>query len=240
MAPKLSQDPICWPIITGIILVLIDQGIISNFKQNYRTGLTKSFLYSGNPKIEQFIKKLSLKDAIYLIDAAWKDVAQATVLNCWNHAMAVQKNQQDLDSDLDNKEFKGFTEEEATELEKKFENFKSEPEDSVTKIIDTWAYVDEDAPTVMPSDEVTDEEEEKEKEIEPEIQSNLGVSKKCISSAEAVEYTTAILHWADTHNLGALKIFQAQDFERIAKKMRYQAGRQQLTLQEAFSKKKKK
>ncbi|CAF0801582.1 unnamed protein product [Brachionus calyciflorus] len=60
----------------------LDAGIINSFKAQYRKGLVKSFIESLDDFNE--LKTPDLKDAIYLINRAWKSVTVSTIKKCWN------------------------------------------------------------------------------------------------------------------------------------------------------------
>ena len=60
-----------------------DQGIIRNFKMNYRSRLLKRYLiaYEGGS-----VPIIDLKQSVDLVSAAWNDVLPSTIENCWHHS----------------------------------------------------------------------------------------------------------------------------------------------------------
>jgi transposase-like protein len=218
----------------------LDQGIIHNFKDFYRSKLTRSFLLSTNPSLPDFLKKTNLKDATDLIHQAWTAVTQKTITN-WNRGLAAALPDPSItdhpDSDSDDEEFLGFTQQEIQALEKQLDQFKPNQSDSVTSVMTTWAAIDTDVPTVQPADEETDdEEEEPDVEIDPDQSSEPPVPRSRISTLEAIRMTEEILYWAECTNLSKLKIIQCQDLVREAKQQHYQSGKQS-SIKDFFTKK---
>ena len=60
----------------------MDQGVISTLKQLYRKKLIMDMV-STDSGIQTFLKQLTLKDVIYLIDQAWKAIKESSVKKCW-------------------------------------------------------------------------------------------------------------------------------------------------------------
>lgn len=61
----------------------LDQGVIQNFKVNYRKLLIKGFI-SAIDKNEKF--SVSVLDALFYIEKAWNNVSKKTISNCFRHA----------------------------------------------------------------------------------------------------------------------------------------------------------
>ncbi|XP_008302761.1 tigger transposable element-derived protein 6 [Stegastes partitus] len=62
----------------------MDAGVIRNFKGHYRRYLMKQYIQDFHEKGK--VERINVKDAIYFIRDAWKDVKQSTIANCWRHA----------------------------------------------------------------------------------------------------------------------------------------------------------
>ena len=60
----------------------LDQGIIANFKINYRRELVRAIV-ENDKLVTAYLKSLTLKDAIYMTGTAWGGVKESTILNCW-------------------------------------------------------------------------------------------------------------------------------------------------------------
>jgi hypothetical protein len=67
---------------TTALIQPLDQGIIYNFKVNYRRELLLSLLFSGCD-VPEFLKLLTLKEVAYKIGLAWYCVLKEKIKNCW-------------------------------------------------------------------------------------------------------------------------------------------------------------
>ena len=70
------------PNVTSLIQPM-DQGIISNIKHIYISAFLRQ-LVNTDMNVPEFQKSFDLKDAIYAIALAWKDVKDTTLQNCWH------------------------------------------------------------------------------------------------------------------------------------------------------------
>jgi hypothetical protein len=67
----------------------MDQGIIQTLKLKYRKKQLQHILVkvdSNNKVGSQLLKEISVLDAIYWIDAAWKDIEAKTIVKCFEHS----------------------------------------------------------------------------------------------------------------------------------------------------------
>ena len=65
---------------TTSLIQPIDQGIITNYKQNYKKELKKAII-ADNPDITNFLKTFNVKDVMYFSAAAWDAVKQMSIYN---------------------------------------------------------------------------------------------------------------------------------------------------------------
>ena len=56
-----------------------DAGIIRSFKSKYRNKLVKFMLNS----YEKCVEELNVKQSIYFVREAWRNVSKNTIENCW-------------------------------------------------------------------------------------------------------------------------------------------------------------
>lgn len=69
------------PNVTSLIQPM-DQGVIQNFKVNYRRSFMRKLIhYDGS--IPQFQREFNVKDAIFMASLAWQDVKQQTLKRSW-------------------------------------------------------------------------------------------------------------------------------------------------------------
>ena len=61
----------------------MDQGIISNIKHIYKSAFLRQ-LVNTDMNVPEFQKSFDLKEAIYAVALAWKDVKDTTLRNCWH------------------------------------------------------------------------------------------------------------------------------------------------------------
>ncbi|CAG8534848.1 3736_t:CDS:2, partial [Cetraspora pellucida] len=67
---------------TTSVIQPCDAGIIKNFKANYRKLLVKKWI--DDIESGKSFEPINVKEAIYLISDAWKQVSLMTIVNCWN------------------------------------------------------------------------------------------------------------------------------------------------------------
>lgn len=74
---------------TMSILQPLDQGVIRTFKGHFRRGMATRVLSEidggSDSSATSLSKKISLLDAIILMDAAWTRVSSTSFRNCWTH-----------------------------------------------------------------------------------------------------------------------------------------------------------
>jgi hypothetical protein len=67
---------------TTSIIQPCDAGIIKNFKVHYRKSLIKKWI--DDVENGKQIEPINIKEVIYMISDAWKQVSLTTIANCWN------------------------------------------------------------------------------------------------------------------------------------------------------------
>ena len=70
------------PNVTSLIQPM-DHGIISNIKHIYKSAFLRQ-LVNTDMNVPEFQKSFDLKDVIYVVALAWKDVKDTTLRNCWH------------------------------------------------------------------------------------------------------------------------------------------------------------
>jgi len=56
-------------------------GIINAFKAKYKSRIVRQWL--NEPDNAQFLKKITLKDAVTTAAECWNDIEPISILNCW-------------------------------------------------------------------------------------------------------------------------------------------------------------
>ena len=64
----------------------MDMGIIATSKRLYRRQLVRSVTARDDLSLPDFLKKLTIKEAIYMFDSAWQEVSRQTIHGCWRRA----------------------------------------------------------------------------------------------------------------------------------------------------------
>ena len=70
------------PNVTSLIKPM-DQGIIANIKHIYKSAFLRK-LVNADMDVQTFQRSFDLRDAVYSIALAWKDVKPSTLQNCWH------------------------------------------------------------------------------------------------------------------------------------------------------------
>lgn len=185
----------------------LDQGIIQNFKCNYRKGLVKDIVASPLP-IQQFIKELTLKDAFYLIGAAWHDVKQSSIINCWNHALPGISPVAPFEED--DEEFLGFSQEEVTAAVRKFSSIVDQHE-SFPAMVEDWAMADMDVPvtqTLTDEELLADAAHAEDTEPEPEPEPETAQPESIPTTTDIVDMFQKCLQWMETKDVDCVKTMQ--------------------------------
>ncbi|GBL55381.1 hypothetical protein AVEN_107606-1 [Araneus ventricosus] len=71
----------------------MDQGIIRNLKTIYSRNLLLKLVEEGYDDLRSFWKNLTIFDAIYYVDAAWKLVKRSTVKKSWRAILSDKENE---------------------------------------------------------------------------------------------------------------------------------------------------
>ncbi|KAK3862648.1 hypothetical protein Pcinc_031507 [Petrolisthes cinctipes] len=70
------------PNVTSVIQPM-DQGVIQNFKVNYRRSFMRKLVNYDDGSISEFQRAFNVKDAIFMASLAWQDVKQQTLKRSW-------------------------------------------------------------------------------------------------------------------------------------------------------------
>ena len=67
------------------------QGVLEALKRRYRKAMLQKLLLEDQDgrSIIEFVKKINMKDAVYMIAAAWDDLPPLTLTRSWNKLLAV-------------------------------------------------------------------------------------------------------------------------------------------------------
>ena len=130
----------------------MDMGIIATTKRLYRKHLVKAITARENRSLADFLKTLNVKEAIFILSAAWEEVTEKCIKGCWRKGLG---DAFEIDSDSD---FEGFT---AEDLHQAEQNLRGQDDFSPTDLLDAqrafgniaeadveaWLDVDADLPT---------------------------------------------------------------------------------------------
>ena len=75
-------------------LQLLDAGIIAAFKAHYRKLYLLHLISQYDGKVPE--RKITLKDAVYFLVDAWKEVTSDTIKNCWHHTGILENGQRQV------------------------------------------------------------------------------------------------------------------------------------------------
>lgn len=92
------------PNVTSLIQPM-DQGVIQNFKVNYRRSFMRKLVNFDDGTIPDFQKQFSVKDAIFMASLAWQDIKQQTLMRCWRKLYPLIMFE---DEGSDDDDFEGF------------------------------------------------------------------------------------------------------------------------------------
>ena len=184
------------------IYCIIFIGIIRSFKSKYRTKIVKYILkvYEEKKRVEE----IDVKQAIYFIREAWREVSKETIQNCWRKT-EITKNEEDISQVIAAiiEEEKKVEEELAVDFSKLtkgeisqwFQQFKYTPKE----------YIDVDA-DVENSDKLSEREifemvtDKEKKDNEEEELHDDSEPPKVISSKEANECYEKLLEYFSTQS----------------------------------------
>lgn len=185
---------------TTSVIQPLDQGIIKNFKANYRKELMLK-LVDSDKDVTATLKAMTVKDAIYLGGKAWSGVTSTAVVRCWRRGLGgafeltpetnPQRAEEVQPEEID---FEGF-EDTLTDLVKEVQ--KRHPELDPSSV-PAWVECDSQddvADLLSDIDIVTGQTQEPEEEGEEEIESP---TPPCTTATQAVEAFTAGLRWLES------------------------------------------
>uniref|UniRef100_A0A8C8RVB4 HTH CENPB-type domain-containing protein n=1 Tax=Pelusios castaneus TaxID=367368 RepID=A0A8C8RVB4_9SAUR len=230
----------------------LDQGIIQNFKTNYRGDLVSEMISCESSSVSDFLKELNIKEIIYLVKKAWDGVKQKSIENCWMKALGpafsvnscASENPNDTDSEP---EFKGFTEEDIllTKTQTKedkgkfiFQLIKDFNLNTSPEIINEWLELNENGSTTEDlteeeiitgcetgSDCESDEERLQEKGVDDNDENY--VEKAKISHSEALNAAETLAQYMEEQDAETIQILQLRGMIDFVKKKKAKAGKQQ-------------
>jgi hypothetical protein len=87
-------------------------GVIATAKRNYRRNLVQAIIDS-KLMLTDYVKQLTIKDAMHLFAASWEEVTPNGIRACWIKAVL-----RSMDENSDN-EFEGFNADDLLRAEKK-------------------------------------------------------------------------------------------------------------------------
>ena len=77
----------------------MDAGVIRNFKVHYKRHFLKHQLNMFDQ--DGSTEKINVKQAIYFIHDAWKDVKQTIIANCWKHTEILPSTDKDSENNVE-------------------------------------------------------------------------------------------------------------------------------------------
>uniref|UniRef100_A0A8C3FJ63 DDE-1 domain-containing protein n=1 Tax=Chrysemys picta bellii TaxID=8478 RepID=A0A8C3FJ63_CHRPI len=213
-----------------------DQGIIQNFKNNYRREPISVIVSCTSSGISEFLKQLNMKEIIYLVKKAWDRVKQKSIENCWmkapGDAFSVKggSDSENSTSGTDSEpDYEGFWDEDVlqTHMQTKedkgkllFPMIKHFSLDTSPEIITEWLEMDEDCLTseFLSKEEIlTGCEATSDRESDGENSNNAGlndnddeeedvVEKVKISPPEALRAVETVVSFMEEQNAENIEI----------------------------------
>ena len=85
----------------------MDQGVLEDMKRRYKKSLLRSLLMADNDgkSMIEFVKKINIKDVIYLVADAWDDIPSLTITKSWNkvlHSSHLSESEVEISGDSTN------------------------------------------------------------------------------------------------------------------------------------------
>ena len=70
---------------TTALIQPINQGVLESLKRRYRKSLLRKLLLldQGDDSMIDFVKKINVKDAVYMTAGAWDDIPSLTLSKSW-------------------------------------------------------------------------------------------------------------------------------------------------------------
>lgn len=174
----------------------MDQGVIRNIKTIYRRNLLLKLVEEGYNNLLSFWKNLTVLDAIYYVEDAWRSVKSSTVKKSWKAILAKEENETPIEDD-DSIDLQRNILEDLRNLEG------SENVDELA--VQQW--IDEDSKLesyeVLSDDEIVsrvtcDSEETRNEESESDQECLLTHPK--LSHGDALVHTEALLNYLEQEN----------------------------------------
>jgi len=202
----------------------LDQGIIANFKANYRKQLIFDMLEEENLQVQTYLKSLNLKDAVYSADKAWSQVTGLCIQRCWEKGLPHDTCNGNISDDDDDEELISFDSEQTALLTETFAEEVKEA-GSLNELMTTWVECDDDVPVaeIQTEDEIISQVLEEDEESEEEEQAAPEPEKFLASKAlEGLLYAQKFLESKGE----TLQAIQCQAFIRTCRKYQNKSRKQ--------------
>ena len=227
----------------------MDMGIISNMKQNYRRELVRDMIDSDD-NVTDYLKRINIKDMIYLLHKAWDGVTQLSVKNCWTKGLGAAfgsaepfegftaEDIETAEQRLDEREpFEGFTDEDIDTAQQKFDELYGARVD-MNSVMGEWVEVDQDCPVVDPPTDnqllieacgpglTSREAPPLDSEDDTEDMEDTDTTP-APTAAEALSGLETGLRWLETCDVDLVKVLQLKGLINMARKKQKSSLKQQ-------------
>ena len=131
----------------------MDQGVIRSVKAIYRKKIIQRIIREVDAG--KGIPKISMLDAMQLLQSAWSEIKEATVQNCFRKAGISERAAEEAHVDRDD-QFKDFTAEDDIELDEAIEDLRTRLPEEVPLQYNAAALIDCDEEIATSGDSPTD------------------------------------------------------------------------------------
>ena len=173
---------------TTSILQPLDGGLIGMFKKKYRSQML-NHIVSTEGELSEIVKKVSLKDALYMTVNSWNEISEETVKKVWKKTLFPETKEEEYD---DTEDDVPLTELQGLLRQKKVEINQEE--------VEQWLTSDEKLETFIP---LTDEEI---------VQSVSQPVNQAISDESDSDTDASLAEKTLTHGEGAYHLRKFQDY----------------------------
>ena len=197
----------------------LDQGVIMNFKANYRKNLLREILES-DLVIPQFLKALNIKDMLYIAAELWAAVTPTAIANCWRKGLGKA-----FDDDDEVDDFEGFTNDEVQRSAAQLQARGYEIDSSVDNI-NLYATIEEDVPTsevVSDADIISSisqpQEQVDESDSETELEENDDGIMTAHQANEAARGVLRFLERQSGQSVSQLELFNCRNVVKVTSRL---------------------